>query len=134
MSEEFPLERLETPEEILASPFYVHEALDRTSIFQHMVEMELAEHPAIRANPEEWGLLADVASWCLAELYQRIGAYPEWRATPDAQDIRHRMLVHAPVDAETKDLLNEGAREIERLRQEIVVLKQKIPDPRVRVA
>ena len=47
--------------------FGCHEALYLASTFRTMFEEHLAEHPAIRANPE-WGALAVTAALALSDL------------------------------------------------------------------
>jgi hypothetical protein len=51
--------------------FGCHEALHLASTFMNMVEEHLAEHPAVRANPE-WEALATTAVRALADLYHAI--------------------------------------------------------------
>jgi phosphopantothenate synthetase len=51
--------------------FGCHEALHLASTFMIMVEEHLAEHPAVRANPE-WDALATTAVTALADLYHAI--------------------------------------------------------------
>ena len=53
--------------------FGCHEALHLVSTFMIMVEEHLAEHPAVRANPE-WDALATTAVTALADLYHAIRA------------------------------------------------------------
>lgn len=43
------------------------------SVLAEMVDERLAEHPAVRLNPE-WKALADRAADALADFYQAIGA------------------------------------------------------------
>ena len=50
-----------------------HEALHMAAVLVGMVDRELAEHPAVKANPA-WKALADRAGRALADLYQAIGA------------------------------------------------------------
>lgn len=50
-----------------------HEALHIAAVLAAMVDRELAEHPAVKANPA-WKALADRASDALGDLYQAIGA------------------------------------------------------------
>jgi hypothetical protein len=53
-----------------------HEALDRTSVIQGLVENSLLDHPSISMNAE-WRKLAEDASDALHKLYQRIdGVHP----------------------------------------------------------
>lgn len=49
-----------------------HEALHMASVLAELVETQLAEHPAVRQNPD-WQALADRAVEALADLYQAIG-------------------------------------------------------------
>lgn len=56
----------------LPGSFGCHAAMDRTSLLADMVG-NLAEHPAIKLNPE-WSDMADKACELLCELYQKIGA------------------------------------------------------------
>jgi hypothetical protein len=51
--------------------FGCHEALRLASTFMIVVEQHLAEHPAIRSNPE-WEALATTAVTALADLYHAI--------------------------------------------------------------
>ena len=51
--------------------FGCHEALHLASTFMIMIEEHLAEHPAVRANPE-WDALAAAAVTALADLYHAI--------------------------------------------------------------
>ncbi len=61
--------------------FGCHEAMDRTSVLMGLVG-ELAEHDAIRLNPQ-WERLATKAHDALFDLYQKIGMVhltaDEWR-------------------------------------------------------
>ena len=59
------LERLES------STSGCHEALPLASTFRILVEQHLADHPAIRANPE-WDALATTAVTALADLCHAI--------------------------------------------------------------
>jgi hypothetical protein len=51
--------------------FGCHEALHLASTFMIMAEEHLAEHPAVRANPE-WEALATAAVTALADLHHAI--------------------------------------------------------------
>ena len=51
--------------------FGCHEALHLASTFRIMVEQHLAEHPAVRSNPE-WETLATTAVTALADLHHAI--------------------------------------------------------------
>jgi len=51
--------------------FSCHEALHLASTFMIMVEQHLAEHPAVRSNPE-WDALATTAVTALTHLYHAI--------------------------------------------------------------
>lgn len=53
--------------------FGCHEALHTASILMDMVDLKLAQHPAIAAKPE-WQELAEAAHRALFDLYQAIGA------------------------------------------------------------
>ena len=52
--------------------FGCHEALHLASVFERLLEQDLAEHPAVVLKPR-WFQLASRASDALAELYQEIG-------------------------------------------------------------
>jgi len=66
----FPYGR-QPPEGFEPGTFGCHEALHLASTFMSMVERHLADHPAIRANPE-WEALATSAATALADLYHAI--------------------------------------------------------------
>jgi hypothetical protein len=53
--------------------FGCHELLDRTSLAADIIERFVLSHPACAQNPS-WYALAEQATACLRELYQRIGA------------------------------------------------------------
>jgi hypothetical protein len=53
--------------------FGCHELLDRTSLVADMIERFVLSHPACAQNPN-WYALAEQATACLRDLYQRIGA------------------------------------------------------------
>ena len=59
------------PEGYEPGTFGCHEALHLASTFRIMVEQHLAEHPAVRANPE-WEALATTAATALTDLYHVI--------------------------------------------------------------
>jgi hypothetical protein len=59
------------PEGSEPGTFGCHEALHLASTFMIMIEEHLAEHPAVRANPE-WDALAAAAVTALADLYHAI--------------------------------------------------------------
>ncbi len=59
------------PEGFEPGTFGCHEALHLASTFMIMVEQHLAEHPAVRANPE-WDALATTAVKALSDLYHGI--------------------------------------------------------------
>ena len=59
------------PEGFEPGTFGCHEALHLASTFMIMIEEHLAEHPAVRANPE-WDALAAAAVTALADLYHAI--------------------------------------------------------------
>jgi hypothetical protein len=66
----FPYER-QPPEGFEPGTFSCHKALHLASVFMIMVEQHLAEHPAVRANPE-WDALATTAVTALTDLYHAI--------------------------------------------------------------
>ena len=57
------------------NPVGQHEAQDRAFIAQEHVESYLCEHPFVILDKESWRL-AQIASQCLASLYQRLGNVP----------------------------------------------------------
>ena len=59
------------PEGFEPGTFGCHEALYLASTFRTMFEEHLAEHPAIRANPE-WDALAVTAALALSDLCHSI--------------------------------------------------------------
>jgi hypothetical protein len=67
---QFPYEK-SPPGEFAPGTFGCHEAVHLASTFLVMVEQHLAEHPAVRANPE-WDALATTAVNALADLYHAI--------------------------------------------------------------
>ena len=59
-------------EKFVPGSYGCHEAMHMASVFGGLVEQELAEHAAIRQNPE-WLALAEKSCMALYELYQKIG-------------------------------------------------------------
>jgi hypothetical protein len=59
------------PKALEAGTLGCHEALHLARTFMIIVEEHLAEHPAVRANPE-WDALATTAVSALADLYHAI--------------------------------------------------------------
>ncbi len=66
----FPYER-QPPHGFGPGTFGCHEALYLASTFRIMFEEHLAEHPAIRANPE-WDALATTAARAMSDLCHSI--------------------------------------------------------------
>lgn len=54
-------------------PFCIHEALSMSYFLQSSVDSQLLEHPTIINHPD-LTRIAEAASECLVELYQRLGA------------------------------------------------------------
>jgi hypothetical protein len=53
--------------------FSCHEALDRVALLERLIDNELGEHPAIKANPA-WLIRVETVCTELAKLYQEIGS------------------------------------------------------------
>lgn len=87
MTNEYEVERLRRLAELETGPhsdplfkqkygpgsFGSHEALHTSNLILHLIERELAEHPAILLHPE-WFAHVRAAQDELSSLYQKIGA------------------------------------------------------------
>jgi hypothetical protein len=64
--------------EVAASPFGIHEALHTASVLMDTFGSRVVEHPAVALRPDILAL-GEKAMGAMMDVYQALGALPEWR-------------------------------------------------------
>lgn len=97
------VDEVEREKFVAASPFGIHEALHTCSVLMDTFGSRVAEHPAVSLRPEI-AALADKAMEAMMDVYQALGALPEWSEDEAADEITALRAALESVRAMTAEL------------------------------